>query len=172
MPVATCEMKETDIDQIMHTAEECVQQSKLWHFHMLTPDCMFNKQDGKHAFVLEDCTDKITYVAYSDTRYMEQGKQLVQKLHGDSIVEAVASNNPPANQSMVAILQRARDLNAKEIHWHHHMLFPNCIYNPHPEKWCIVFEDKETGRLIEATYEQEPSADLRAIEVEYYAQKG
>ena len=63
------------------------------------------------------------------------------------------------------------ECNKKNIPWHHHMLFPNCTFNKHKGKWCIIFEDKAENRIIESTSENEPTLNLSIIEKLYYEQK-
>lgn len=163
-------MIETTIDEIMQKAREINGQGKKWHFHMLTPDCIFNQRDDKQAFVLENRTDKETYVAYSEERHMEQGKTLVSMLHGDSIISDEKMDGQ-INENIERIISKAKELNERGIHWHHHMFFPDCIFNEHKGKWCIVFEDKETDKTIESVSDEEPKEGLRRIEVLFYNQK-
>ncbi|MBW2973928.1 hypothetical protein KY346_06070 [Candidatus Woesearchaeota archaeon] len=164
-------MQETNFDEVENLAKELQSQGKKWHFHMLTPDCVFNKNKGKHAFVFENVSDNKTYVVYSDERNMELGQKLVKMIHGDKILKKEENAIPSKNEKIKKILEKAKNLNERGIHWHHHMLFPNCIFNEHSGKWNIVFEDQETGEKIEVLYDDEPVDDLREIEVLYYAQK-
>ncbi len=163
-------MIETTIDNIMEKAKQFHSEGKKWHFHMLTPDCTFNESD-KQAFVLENTTDSEVYVTYSDKRYMTEGKELVQLIHGASIVAEESTESPEDDKAVKEIVRRAEELNDKGAHWHHHMLFPDCIYNKHKGNWCIVFEDPETGKTLEYVSKEEPKEALRKIEVLYYAQK-
>ncbi|MBU0757395.1 MAG: hypothetical protein KKF44_04965 [Nanoarchaeota archaeon] len=168
------EMKETTIQEIVRIAKELASSGKKWHFHMLTPDCMFNDNKDKHAFILEDEEKQEVYVTYSDERYMDEGKELVKLIHGDKIVKEYEKDEKPpviTDENIQFMLDKAKKLNEKGIHWHHHMLFPDCIFNKHKGNWCIVFEDKEGDKLVESISEEEPSKSLRAIEVLYYAQK-
>jgi len=164
-------MKEVTIQELMETAKKINSEGKKWHFHMLTPDCMFNEIKNKQAFMLENTTDDEVYIVYSNDRYMDQGKELVKMLHGDSVTEKSESEPQITNESVKLIVERAKELNKKGVHWHHHMLFPDCILNKHKGKWCIVFEDKEMNKLLEAVFEDEPKDDLRAIEILFYQQK-
>ena len=61
------------IKRVVELAEQWQSEGKKWHFHMLTPDCVFNERNDKYAFVLENRSDQDTYVAYSDFGYMEEG---------------------------------------------------------------------------------------------------
>ena len=164
-------MKKASIEKIVELAEKWQAEGKAWHFHMLTPGCMFNDISDKHAFVLENCSDKETYVTYSDERYMQQGKHLVKLLHGENITTSDQSSAKSPSSTVQEIVKRAESLNSKGLTWHHHMLFPNCIFNKQAGKWNIVFEDSESGELLEATYDSEPKSDLSSVEELYYAQK-
>lgn len=162
-------MEETNIKELIEKAKEFQKQGKKWHFHMLTPDCVFNERKDKNAFILENETDKQSFVVYSDERYMEQGQILVKMLHGKEILKEDSMKQEDENIKL--ILEKAKKLNEEGIHWHHHMLFPDCIFNKHKGKWCIVFEDKEENKVIESISEYEPKENLRKIEVLFYAQK-
>jgi len=164
-------MIETTFDEIEKLAKKLKSQEKEWHFHMVTPDCIFNKNKDKHAFVFENISDNTTYVVYSDEGNMELGKRLVKMIHGDKILKEEKNNNSAKNEQIKRIIKRAKNLNGDGIHWHHHMLFPVCIFNKHTGKWNIVFEDPENGEITEVLYDNEPTSDLREIEILYYAQK-
>ncbi|UCD04565.1 MAG: hypothetical protein JSW73_02950 [Candidatus Woesearchaeota archaeon] len=163
-------MIEMTIEEMIERAKQLQAEGKKWHFHMLTPDCMFNENKTKNAFVLENETDEESYVNYSDDRHMREGQMLVKMLHGNAIL-GTDSLSSQENEKLKDILQKAKEYNDKEIHWHHHMLFPNCIYNKHRGKYCIIFEDPNTNKLTELVYDAEPQDDLRKIEVLFYKQK-
>lgn len=162
-------MIEKTIGEIEKLANEFRKENKKWHFHMLTPDCMFNERRDIHAFVLENETDGETFVCYSKERYMDVGKRLVQLIHGEKIVSE--GEQGIDDGYMKEMLAKAKSFNERGVLWHHHMLFPNCIFNKHKGKWCIVFEDKEENKIIEFVSEEEPTEQLRKIEVLYYSQK-
>lgn len=163
-------MIETSIEDIVQKARQFQAEGKKWHFHMLTPGCTFN-ESNKQAFVLEDNTDSEVYVTYSDKRYMAEGKELVQLLHGASVVSKEVTMPSGEGEAVNEMVRRAQELNERGAHWHHHMFFPDCIYNKHKGSWCIVFEDPETGKTLEYVSKDEPKEALRRVEVLYYAQK-
>jgi hypothetical protein len=157
-------MHETTIDDIKKIAHRLHDEKKEWHFHILTPDCMLNKSK-KHAFILEDISDDETYVHYSAERQLEAGKELVTLLHKIDTTQKGTSD-----KNILVIKKRAEEFNKKNIPWHHHMLFPQCAFNKHG-KWCIIFEDKENGKIIESVTDEEPMENLSIIEKLYYEQK-
>ncbi len=152
-------------------AEQFSKEKKNWHFHILTPECQLNDSD-KFALVLEDLTDNQDYVVCSDEPYLGVGRELVKLLHGDDVVKDEPEENivPPSEQ-VGRLLVRAKQLTEKEKFWHHHMLFPGCKYNKHGNKWVIVFEDQEQGKIIESVSENEPKSDLQHIERLFYNQQ-
>ena len=168
--VRVASMIEVTIEEVQEKARLWQAQGKKWHFHMLTPDCIFNERNDKQAFVLENSTDSQTYVVYSDRPYVKADQELVKMLHGDKILDRDKGTTNSSNERMQVVLQRAQELNERNIPWHHHMLFPDCIFNEHKGKWNIVFEDKENSEVIEALYDEEPVDDLRSIEVLYFEQ--
>lgn len=163
-------MIETTIEDIVQKAKQFQSEGKKWHFHMLTPGCTFN-ESNRQALVLENTTDSETYVVYSESRHMAEGKELVQLLHGASVVSGEGTGSPENNEAVNEMARRAEELNEKGIHWHHHMLFPDCIYNKHKGSWCLMMEDPETGKTLEHVSKAEPKDALRRIEVLFYAQK-
>jgi hypothetical protein len=66
------------------------------------------------------------------------------------------------------ILQRAEELTKKGIDWHHHYLHPDCAFNDHKGKHCIILEDPETQRTLIAIYDRKPMQDLVKIEKLFY----
>jgi hypothetical protein len=101
---------------------------------------------------------------------MKQGKELVKLIYGEAILEEKASDKPPG-ENLKIMLEKAKKFNEAGIIWHHHLLFPNCIFNRHPGKWVIFFEDPEENKVIESITDEDPIEDLRKIEILYYAQK-
>lgn len=163
-------MQEIPIEQIVEKANEFKSQGKKWHFHMLTPDCMFNEKTDKHAFVLENISDSQIFFYYSNERRMKEGKQLVEMLHQIKVQDE-GTDSHQENEQLREILQRAKELNFKGISWHHHMFFPNCRYNKHQGKWCLVMEDKEQNKAIESITQHEHKQDLQKVEKLFYEQK-
>jgi hypothetical protein len=182
-------MKEVTIEEMRRKAQSWQARGKKWHFHMLTLDCAFNERDDKYAFVLENSTDNQTYVAYSGERavpgnsltsfsaidlperYMEIGQEFVTMLYGDEILDKDKGATESSNEKMQAVLRRAKELNARNIFWHSHLLSPDCIFNKHKGKWDIVFEEAGKDEVIEVLYDEEPVEDLRRIEILYYEQE-
>lgn len=162
-------MKEVSIEEIETIARTLAREKKLWHYHLLTPTCRFNIAK-KHAFVVENNTDGIYFVYYSETPAMELGKKLLSVLHGDDIL-AKSVETAAISPSTEKILKKAEQLNAKGKYWHHHVFFPVCTYNNHPGKWNITFEDQEHGTVLESLNETNPKQDQTEIERLYYQQK-
>ncbi len=60
------ELKEINKEQIVEKARGLIK----WHFHFLTPNCIFNEKD-KFALILEDEISKESFVCYFDERPTE-----------------------------------------------------------------------------------------------------
>ena len=155
----------------MQKAKDWHCAGKSWHFHMLTPDCMLNEVPHKQAFVLENSTDQTAYVAYSEKRFMKEGEELLKILHGDNVMDTAEVTGTSTHTDMKRVLEKIQQLTLEGRPWHHHHLFPDCMFNVHKGKWCLLFEDKDAGETIELLYDEEPIADLREIEVLFYSQK-
>ena len=162
-------MKETTIENLVEIARRLQDEGKPWHFHMLTPDCVLNKRKDKYAFILEDESNRETYIVYSYKRHMDTGKELVKLLYGKGILENEPTPTTPG-KGMKAILEKAAQLTKNDLPWHHHILFPKCIFNKHPGKWTIIFEESEEGRSMESVTEHEPIEDVKKLEILYYSQ--
>ncbi|MBI4176644.1 MAG: hypothetical protein HY518_05540, partial [Candidatus Aenigmarchaeota archaeon] len=134
-------MENITIQGIIKRAKYLHSRGKKWHFHMLTPDCIFNRINDKHAFILENRSGNETYVACSDKRYMKEGQGLVKMLYGNKILGKSNKIQSSRNRKIEGIVKKIKEMNKKNIQWHHHMLFPDCIFNKHKGKWNIVFED-------------------------------
>lgn len=164
-------MKEISIQELVNLAKQFHLGKEKWHFHMLAPNCLYNNRKGKHTFILENETKNEFFIVYSDQKYVEEGKELVKLLHGDKIVENKDLNLETIDEKIKLILKKAKKLSERGIHWHHHMLFPNCVFNKHKGQWVIVFEDDEENEIIESISKNEPIENLRAIESAFYQQK-
>ncbi|MBU0707840.1 hypothetical protein KKG41_05720 [Patescibacteria group bacterium] len=164
-------MEEIDLKEVLTKAKEWQTAEKRWHFHMLTPDCLFNDSNDKHSLVLENTSDDESFFVYTDKRQLAIGKKLVQLLHGEKILKQSDKAGPPQHPNIKKMVARAEDMNSKKISWHHHVFFPECRYNDQVGRWNIVMEDKDKGELLEATYDTEPVEDLKEIERLYYEQK-
>ncbi len=158
-------------DEIKRIAHDYALKGIKWHFHILTPDCQLNDVK-EYALILESVTDENIYVCFSTTPYMSIGKELVLLLHGSEVLKGNEEyKEVPPSPQVEKLLERARNLTEKGVFWHHHMLFPYCIFNKNKGKWTILFEDKENNEVIESVSENEPKRDLQHIEALFYSQK-
>lgn len=164
-------MEEASLDVIREKAHDFAGRGKNWHFHILTPDCLFNLK-RRYAFILEDTEDKQYFVHYSNQLESKLGRELAPMLHGAKVFQQAENDNKyTPSQAVQHMLARAGELSALRTEWHHHMLFPGCRYNKNAPKYTLVFEDPETHTTIENTTNSEPSDDLKLIEKLFYAQK-
>lgn len=139
---------------------------KKWHSHVLSPDCTHNPFPGHYAVVVEDDTGSVNYIAEGDESFPEEDKVLVKLLHGDDILDAgKAQGGAPAAKASL-VVAHVMDLQEKCTHWHHHMHFPDCAFNPFPGKWSIGVESPSA--YCAESYPDEPVDTLREVEVIYF----
>jgi hypothetical protein len=161
----------TTLQTIEEIAETLCREKRSWHFHILTPNCMLSDSTD-HAFILESPTSKECFVYYCSDKPMELGKRLAKLLHGEDILQEVSDSTiGQVSSSAATIIRRAEELSASDILWHHHMLFPDCMFNEHQGKWTIIFEDPESEKILESTSDDEPRSALRKLEVLFYRQE-
>ena len=154
------------LEHCLPLVEGFVAAGVRWHSHVLSPGCAFNPYDGLYAIVVEDDGDHVAYIAPSDG-FPEVDKVFVRMLHGDDILDAhAATAGDPAGVAASALLAWLREVDSRGVHSHHHMNFPACALNPHRGRWSITVESDE-GTFSES-YEDEPRAVLREIEVLYF----
>ena len=163
-------MRETTIADLMEEVRHYHKHAVKWHFHMLTPQCIFNKKSGKHALILENDTEHYQLAVYSEKRLFEQGKTLLGLLHGEEVFEESEADEGESPNFEI-ILEKAERLNERGTPWHHHLLFPSCVFNEEKGKWCLLFEDQETGKTIKCFSLSEPKEKLKKIEALFYQQK-
>lgn len=134
-----------------------------WHSHVLSPGCRHNPFPDHYAVVIEDDGAAIAHIAEGTQAFPEVDKALVKMLHGDDILDASALTGAGGD---CALLHQLQDVQAQGVAWHHHMHFPDCVFNPHPGDWSIAVETP-TGAFSEA-FPAEPVDVLRAVEVLYF----
>ena len=164
-------MKQIDVSLsiIEEKAVQLSREKKSWHFHILTKDCSLNRFSGV-ALILENPESDELYVSICSEKPMDLGKRLVEMLHGKDITKKthVSTDLPAAAKK---IIDRAKELSGANIPWHHHMLFPNCVFNTHPGCWTIVFEDPEHNTVLESFSADEPKPVLKELEAIFYTQR-
>jgi hypothetical protein len=159
-------MIETTLSDIQSKAKDYHHTQVEWHFHIMSPTCVYNKSD-KFAFILEG--PEATFVHYSDKAEKELGQELAPLLHGEKVLDSVSTDAKYVPSPEVSsIINRAKQLNRDSKTWHHHMLFPNCMFNQHKPKYALILEDPETNDLLSSLSDVEPTNDLKQIEGLFY----
>jgi hypothetical protein len=164
-------VKERTVSQVIEIARRCKDAGKGWHFHVLPPGCHFSPQPERFVLVMENRSDEETFAVYGDDPFIEASQELVTLLHGDTILDKKKGKTQSSNPAIQQVLERAQACIECGIYWHHHMLFPNCVFNQHAGMWNLVFKDPETGEVLETLYPEEPLADLCRLEVLYFSQQ-
>ena len=163
-------MKLLSIGEIKKKAINLAKSGSNWHFHILTPACKLNNED-QFAFILEDSDSNTSYVFYSNKPSMALGAELVKLLVNKDILVEKSKVKSKISAKVQKIKKRAEELTKQGKFWHHHMLFPKCIFNKHKGNWTIMFEEQKLKQIIESVTENEPKSDLKELEILYYKQK-
>ena len=74
-------MKEVKFEMLLKEAEECYKHKTKWHFHILTPTCMFNEK-GKFVIIFEDETKKEKLFSSFEEKPLKQGEKLEALFYG------------------------------------------------------------------------------------------
>ncbi|MFC1600625.1 hypothetical protein ACFL25_00940 [Patescibacteria group bacterium] len=166
-------MKKISSAKLVKTAKKLNEECKRWHFHILAPGCKFNK-DKRYALILENTSDKEEFVHFCLKKPSRTGKKLVEMLHGKGISKKkkkeVHKKLKKLSAKVEKMIKRATELNAKGFSWHHHVLFPDCMFNKDSRYWTLVFEDSLNHEVIEERFKDEPIEALLKIEPLFYAQ--
>lgn len=162
-------MIEITIEEARQKARELEENQRKWHFHVLFPGCVFNESEEKNALVMEDRTSDVTYVVYSDQSMTTFGNELMRNYFSE-IYPDHEDMESGGKYSDHEILDQCRRLQQEGTAWHHHMLYPDCIFNDHKGKWNLVFESREAGLYLNETSEEEPLDILQQLEFAYFQQ--
>ena len=165
-------MKLSDVKHCEVTLEACVAAAERfaarndnWHNHVLKPDCVLNSRPGSYALVIENNSTGEVLACFSDINHIDEEQHIVKLRHGDAILSNSETSNTNSGVSdQNPLLDRVRVLAAKQTDWHHHMCFPDCVFNPNPGQWTISLEAEgqlEDVSVISAT---EPFDVLREVE--------
>ena len=162
-------MQKIDLISLREQALQAHANGVSWHFHIMTPTCKYN-ESSQYAFVLEIPDNDIALVHYSDKAEKDLGQELAPLLHGADVLDTGSSSEDYSpSDAVLEIVRRAEELNEQHIEWHHHMLFPGCIFNKHSPLHTLVFEDSVGGETMESLTDNEPTDDLKQIENLFYA---
>lgn len=153
----------------MKLGSELAASGKRWHPHVLSLDCRFNDRE-LCALILEASDQAEVFATYSEEPMMETARTLAALAHGERAVQADAASDSDASPKVAEMMRRAKTLSGRGRHWHHHVLFPECIFNTHPGEWTIVFEDPETGETLESVTSDRPAKDIQVTETMFFAQ--
>jgi len=163
-------MQELSLEEIRTKAFQFHENNTVWHFHILTPKCKFNKK-SLYAFVLEGEDGAQRFIHYSKLPPNDLGKELAPLAHKSKVLDQKTTDvDYIPSETIKKIIDRARELNQQSIEWHHHVTFPGCQFNTNNSRFTLIFEDPETGDTIENASEKEPINDLKQIEPLFYSQ--
>lgn len=160
------DMEEVDLDQLRERALAWHAAGKSWHFHVLSPACVFNERD-EYAYIGENTTDEEYIVAYAAVLNPTLPKELAPLIHGAKILDEGETASEPSAR-IAEMTRLAQELTNLQLEWHHHMLFPQCRLNRHRPSYVITIEDPRNGELHESVTDYDPTAELKGIEMLYH----
>ncbi len=159
-------MQELDLNQLRDQALAWYEAGKAWHFHVLSPTCVFN-DSSQYAYVLENPDESQYFVAHSSELHASLPKELAPLLHGAKILDAQEDALQPSGR-IQQMTELAQELTNHQLEWHHHMLFPSCRLNKHKPSYVITIEDPRNGELHESVTDYDPTSELKGIEMLYH----
>ncbi len=75
-------MKEIKFDELLKIAEEFYKNKTPWHFHILTPKCIFNKNRSKFCIILENENTGEVFVTFYGEKPLKDGEKLEKLFYG------------------------------------------------------------------------------------------
>lgn len=166
MTIARYRFAEIARDETVDRCRALHAARQAWHIHALDPDCRFNQRPGQHCFVIEATHERQTWCAFSDDDFRTECRELVQLLHGASILDPGVR---PAGFVEPPLLQAARECARTGEPWHHHVMMPGCVLSPSPRMHVITLERGSTRRIETLISETAPDDAQREIELLYFA---
>jgi len=154
---------EATLEKIRERATTAHSNSENWHFHILSPACTFNETE-RYAFILEVGPES-ALVYYSGKAEKELGAELSPLLHKP---ESTETKEQVITAEQQRVLDTAKRLNEHNAEWHHHVLFPGCMFNEQEKKYCLILEDPETKDKLEIVSDTEPRHVLKQLEPLFY----
>ena len=166
--------QEVGPERLLAIGKQLTEDGERWHHHVLSADCALNQRQ-QCALILEASDRSQIFVTYSDEPMMDVGRSLAELVHGADVLQPTLEPAPgrapqPDSPAVAEMMRRARALTANGKHWHHHVLFPECWFNPHPGDWTLVFEDPDTGETLESVTTDRPDRDIRITERLFFSQ--
>lgn len=161
-------MKDISLEDLKATAEELAANGAPWHFHVVTSACNILPYRSGVVFVLEDSAAGGVYSADATEADLDAGAYLLGLLHPGVTDKqpTVPEGSLNSNDELVA---KAREYLAAGTHWHHHVLFPDCEFNPSPGHWTVTLEGDD--EIMQESFAEQPKALIQEIEPLFYSQK-
>lgn len=75
-------MKEIKFDELLRKAEDFYKNKTPWHFHILTPKCAFNENEGKFCIILENESNGEVFVTFYNEKPLKDGEKLEALFYG------------------------------------------------------------------------------------------
>lgn len=165
-------MAHISFEALVKKAGELKKQGTNWHFHMIGPQCIFNRVKGQYEIFIEHEATGETWSSLFKERPVDQTRQMAQMAYGDDFLNNAEKNckggKPVLNDAFSKIMVHARECNANHQTWHNHHLLPECLLNDHKGTHCIVFENETKGEHFFAYFDEDPIEELSQLENLYF----
>lgn len=158
---------EIPMEACVDLAKSLKAESHRWHSHAIWPGCVESPYPD-YAVVIEDSESGRSFISASET-FPEVDKVLVRMLHGDDILDPGRSHGATGAPIESKVLDKVRAAVAKGASWHHHMCFPDCIFNRVPGKWTILVESDD--HACWEAWDTEPTDVLWELEILCFSQE-
>jgi hypothetical protein len=170
-------MKPISFDTLVDKAKEFKQAGLNWHFHMISPACIFSRLKDQYEIIIEIESTGEEFSSCFSEKPISETRQMAELAYGPGFLnneknpgEAIAADGKVyKNEAFQQIMDRARACSSSDATWHNHHLFAQCIFNPQRGKHCIVFEDETSGDALYAYYDHDPVKDLSELEALFFA---
>jgi hypothetical protein len=155
------------LDWCLEFARELQDEGRKWHSHVLPPGCLVNPYRS-FAVVIEDDDAGEAFIACSMV-FPEVDRTFVRMLHGEDILIDGASVNSALADVHSSTLDLVRAADEAGFPWHHHMCFPECVFNSDRGKWTITTECN--GEMSYESWDEEPVVVLRELEQRFFSEE-
>ncbi len=163
-------MKPIPFDVLLQKVKALKEKGDHWHFHMITPACIFSQVKDIFEIVVEIEATGETISSHFQEKPLDQTHQMAELAYGVGYLEKTSPGKSTEaagaddNESFITMLRRAEACCKAATPWHNHHLHPQCRFNPRKGRHCIVFEDESRGEPLYAYYKENPVGDLAQLE--------
>jgi hypothetical protein len=170
-------MKHITFEALSNKATKFKQADIEWHFHMISPKCIFSQSKEQYQIIVENQSSDEVLSSYFSENPKKETRQMAELLYGPDFLtkeentdEAIPVDQKfHKNDAFQTIMKAAKACRDSGAAWHNHHFPPQCILNVQEGKHCIVFEDETADEALYAYFEENPLEALSELEKIYFA---